>query len=318
MNDKVTRLTKADLEAIEHEVQQLVGDAPTLESLAAEGHQESWWNGALDFIAGAGRLLTLVIVEFVQAFGAVALATLFILLEADRVYHGVLALGQHSDQAVLIAVTLTAMNAVIPIYALRNVQSQAKLDRTRWTVRGHLESFWRRLTARPQTYSVDVYSNPALAVAETTITWATLFLAFFAVLGPLLVNYTGEVWFSAIGSIVGESNITEMLGLVAGLLLSIGGVFGVQSISHELACRLLMDKPPRVVDVLAARRLDHQQRTEAIRDEVRARFMAAKLSDAERKESIPFGLTVPAAVANGNGHRTANGNGHIGDESVTK
>lgn len=317
MSTELVSLTKSDLDAIEHEVALLTGLPPYL----AEGSEvDGWQVRALDWIAGAGRLLTLVIVESVQAFGAVALAILFVLLEADRVYHGVLSLGQHAEQAILIAITLTAMNAVIPIYALRNVQSKDYLERTRWTVRGHLEMFWRRLTARPQTYEVDVYSNPALAIAETTITWATLFLAFYAVLGSMLDQYANEVWFQAIGSIITRSSVTEMLGLAGGLLLSIGGVFGVQSISHELACRLLMDKPQRASDKIAARQAEHDARVDVVRAQVRDRYMAAKVADAERKNAkkIPFGNTAHTMGGHDGGYQMLTGNGHIGNETVTK
>src|SRR5690606_13410817 len=113
-----------------------------------------------------------------------------------------------------------------------------------------------------------------------------------------------------------ESSITEILGLLAGLLLSVGGVFGVQSISHELACRRLTDKPRRLSDVLSARRADHAARVDQVREEVRQRYMAAKLADQERKETTPFGNTAPirgghvatVPMPASNGH-TANGNG---------
>lgn len=323
MSDKITRLTKADLESIEREVEQLAGSVPTADDLVAEGMTESTWlNAALDIIEGAGRVLTLAIVELVAAFGAPVLAFLLVLLESDRVYHGVLSLGQHADQALLVAVVLTAMNAVLPIYHLRNVTGSDLLTRSRWTVRGYLESFWRRLTARPQAYDVDVYSNPALAIAESTITWATLFLAFYAVMGPMLEQYESTVWYLALWALGTESSITEILGLLAGLLLSVGGVFGVQSISHELACRRLTDKPKRLVDTLSERRADHARRVDQVREDVRQRYMAAKLADQERKETAPFGSTAPTRAAHvatvpmpvSNGH-TANGNGA---KSVTK
>lgn len=293
----LTRLTKADLAAIESEVAMLAGPPPTLEAVQAD-QRDSWLTGILDVISGLGRILTLAIVELVQAFGAVVLAGLFIALEADRVYHGVIALGQKTDQAALIALTLTAMNAVLPIYHLRNVTGQDMLTRVRWTVRGHLTAFWRRLTGRPQDYQVDVYNNPALAIAESTITWATLFLAFFAVLGPVLEQYTGQVWYSALWAIFATSSITQALGLLAGLLLSIGGVFGVQSISHELASRLLLERPARADDLLTARRADYESRVAALREQVRERYSAAKLADKDRaaNPTQPAGMPEPVAA----------------------
>lgn len=274
---QVTKLTKKDLENIETEVQMLVGEMPTIEN------ETTLLNHALDFIAGAGQVLTLATVELVQAFGAVALAVLFIVLEADRVYHGVLKIGQHEQQALLIAVTLTAMNAVLPIYALRNVNHQDKITRQRWTVRGYLVAFWNRLTARPQRYEVDVHHNPALAIAETAITWSTLFLAFYAVLGTMLAQHSGATWYAAFWRLLTQSNINQALELAAGLLLSVGGVFGVQSISHELATRLLIERPQSRESRIEQQRQAYQERVEKARQDVQARYMAAKLADQQRK-----------------------------------
>lgn len=301
MTEQLTRLTKSDLQAIEQEVSMLAGPSPTAESVLAEMDDSRWVRGLLDFIAGIGRVVTLAIVEFVQAVGALVLAVLFVLLEADRVYHGTMALGQHTDAALLVAVVLTAMNFVLPIYHLRNVTNQDELTRVRWTVRGHLEAFGRRLFGNPQTYQVDVYSNPALSVAESAVTWATLSLAFFAVLGPMLEQYTETVWYSAVWLIVSGSSITQILSLVAGLLLSVGGVFAVQSISHELATRLILERPERMTAILERRRLEHDQRVEQLRAEVQERFMAAKLADKERakaeKEAATANPTLPEPPA---------------------
>ncbi|MCZ7544953.1 MAG: hypothetical protein M5R40_16155 [Anaerolineae bacterium] len=57
-------------------------------------------------------------------------------------------------------------HAITPIYALRNLRGQKRVTRTRATVRGWLEAFWRRVTAQPEAYEADVHDNLALRVAR--------------------------------------------------------------------------------------------------------------------------------------------------------
>jgi hypothetical protein len=301
-----TRLKKADLTAIEAQVQMDmaamgIDHEPTIADLQAEGYTENrTMNAALAWISGAGRVITLFIAEFIQAFAAIALAVVFIALEAERITSGVVALGQHQEQAVLIAVAFTVANVVTPIYRLRNLRGRASITRHKWTVRGHLAAFWRKLTAQPQAYEVDVYDNPTLSLAEAAITWATLFLAFYAVLGPQLEAYQGETWYSAIGAIFTRSSLTEMMGLAAGALLAFGGVFGVQSIAHEIGVRTLTDQPARLSDLLEQRKAERLAQIEAIRERAKADYMAAKIADEQRAKG---GVSVAS-----NGH--TNGNGH--------
>lgn len=286
MDINLSASEQARLEAeIQAEIQARLGDEPTLENLHAQGYTDArqWVTATLDAIGGAGRILTLFVAEFAQAFAALALAIVFILLEAERIASGATALGQAHTQAVLIAVAFTVANAVLPLYRLRNVRSQQTLIRTRGTLRGYLESFWRRLTFKPQTYAVDVYDNPTLAVMETAVTWATLFMAFYAVLGPMLARYASEAWYRALWLVIAQSNINQMIELIAGALLSIGGVFGVQSISWEFGVRTITDRPDRLTDVMEVKRAEHQTAALAIREEVRSRFIAAAIVEREQR-----------------------------------
>lgn len=294
------------------ELAQQLGDEPTVESLQQLGYSEqTWLNEALDNISGAGRVTTLFVAEFAQAFAALALAIVFILLEAERISSGAQALGQQPAQAILIAIAFTVANAVLPLYRLRNVRGQTTLIRTRPTIRGYVEMFWRRLIFKPATYEVDVYDNPTLHLMESAVTWATIFMAIYAVLGPLMNKYVSEVWYTAIVDVVTKSNINEMIQLVAGGLLSIGGVFGVQSISHEFGVRTVVDRPQRLIDMLESRRTERQQQTIALRESLREQFIAnvaaereqrkleRKAKESERNASIPLEMWPTQIKANG-------------------
>ncbi len=115
-------------------------DLPIADLRADGGQQE------IDetLVAGAGTVLTMLAAEVITAVAALALMVVFAVLEAERIYSGALALGQTPDQARLIAVALVTGNAITPIYVLRNLRGQGRITRTRATVRGWLEAFWRR------------------------------------------------------------------------------------------------------------------------------------------------------------------------------
>lgn len=305
-----TRLTKSDLNAIEHEVELLAGQPPTLESVAAEGYSESTWLLAwLNGIAGAGRVVTLLVAELIQAGAALVICVVFALLEYWRVVHGAGALGQSPDQAGLIAFAVVTANVVHPIYALRQLRGQQSLTIVKMTGRGFVAAFWRRLTGQPVTESVDLYHNPTLHVAAAVITWSTVILAVYDILGPLLTEL-------ALGSFSRPLPIM-LMELLMGLGLSIAGVFFLQSAAHEIGVRTLTDQPQRLADVLQQRRLEHEQHVEQLRAEVRARYIAGKLADQERKTAaVPFGSSVQEQAGSGAGQMTVSANGHGGASTV--
>lgn len=306
-----TRLTKSDLTAIEHEVALLAGPQPTLETITSEGHTESRWIlTALEAIAGTGRVVTLLIAELIQAGAALAICAVFALLEYWRVVHGAQALGQQPEQAGLIAFAVVTANVVHPIYSLRQLRGQDHLTVVKMTGRGFAVAFWRRLFGKPVTESADLYHNPTLHVAAAVITWSTVVLAVYDILGPLLTQIATGNW--------QRPALIMGMELLMGLGLSIAGVFFLQSAAHEIGVRTLTDQPQRLADVLAQRRADYDRHVEQLRSEVRERYIAAKIADQERKDNVPFGNSARALDGHASGMMTASANGHGGANTAVE
>lgn len=305
---EITRLTKAEIQAVETETALLTGEPPALDTLIAEGYRETvWLNAALDWIGSAGRVVTLLVAEFILAGAALAIAAVFGVLEYWRVHNGALALGQPAEQAALIAVAVVTANIVHPIYSLRQLRGQKHLHVLKMTLRGFLAAFWRRLTGQPTIETVDLYHNPTLHLAAGVITWSTIILAVYDILGPLL----SEVFTGKLSRPLGIA----LMELLMGLGLSIAGVFFLQSAAHEIGVRTLTDQPERLTDVLERRRAEHAALVERTRDEVRARHMAAKAADQQRRAleaaARPFGNSAhePAEVVSMPMSGRANGHG---------
>jgi hypothetical protein len=292
---RITRLNKTDLRAIEFEVQQQLGPEPTVDQLLTEGYRESaWLHSALETIRAGGRIITLLLAELIQAGAALIIGVVFALLEYWRVKNGALALGEVSDQAGLIAFAVVTANAIVPIYSLRELRGQASHTVTRATARGYWESFTRRLFGQPQTEQVAWSHNPALTIAAAVITWSTIALAVYDLVAPLLT--------SILEGTATRPALILVIELLMGLGLSLAGVFFLQAASHEIGVRILTDQPQRLVDLVEQRRAERVQRETRIRQDVRARYMAAKLAEQERKAANP---TQPGTIPATNGHHSA-------------
>lgn len=305
MSEQQIRLNKTDLAAIEHETALLVGEIPTIETLVSEGYSENQrLNMALDWIAGVFRVVTLFTAEMIQGAAALTIAAVFAVLEYYRVMHGALALGQEDAQAALIAFAVVTANIVHPIYSLRQLRGQSQLEIVKMTGRGYVASFWRRLTGKPVSETVDLYYNPTLHLAAAVITWSTVILAVYDILNPLLT--------AVFTNTLSRPFPLALMELVMGLGLSISGVFFLQSAAHEIGVRTLTDQPTRLVNMLEQRRAEHAEQVVQVREEVRARYITAKLAEQERKVS-PFGATAPMQAAPDamrmNGHVNGNGGG---------
>ncbi len=309
MDKQVTRLTKTDLQSIQARLDYEVNSIPkpTMDSLIEQGYSNNRrLNAVLDFVAGAGYAITLFVGEFAQAFAALGLMTFFILLEVERIHSGSMSLGLTSDKATLLAIAFTSANVILPIYRLRNVSDESYITETIWTVRGIFEALYRRLVSKPTTIERDIHHNATLKVMEYAVTFTTLFLATYAVLGTQLTQYADLVWYRAIGALFTQSNIGEFLQLVAGLLVAVGGVYGVQTIAHEVGVRTAT-KPQRLSDVLQGQLEAYEDTVAQLRNKITQEHMQAKLADQQRKEAKkvsadPLALTTTGGVLSVNGN----------------
>jgi cytochrome c biogenesis factor len=178
-----------------------------------------------------------------------------------------------------------------------------------------LEQFVNKLFGKPSTSDVGLYYNPVLHVAATVITWSTILLAVYDILGPFLTSIATNT--------STEPLIISAMKLAMGFGLSVAGVFFVQAASHEIGVRILTDQPARLADVLDTklaehtaqeaellrqydqRQAEHTSRVQDTRQNVRRRFVQAKLAERERRKQesqqpAPFMFPVPQK--NGNGH----------------
>lgn len=283
---ELTVLSKTDRSKLEAEIHAEVaarlGERPTLALINQEMAEDRLLRRAIGAVHGLGRFTGVLIREGVSAVGALLLLVGFAVLEGERIYTGMMALDQAHSAALILAGGLVLANVTLPIYRLRRQRTGERLIVQRWTVRSQLAIIGHRIFGQAQPTELDVNHNPTLKVAEVVVLLATLFLAFYAVLGGTMQQYATLPWYAALGRSFGGT-FEEFVPVVIGLAVSVGGVFMLQSVSHEVAVRAIEEKPQQARDVLAQRKVAYQSEVVTIREEITGRYMQAKVADKQRR-----------------------------------
>lgn len=297
-----TRLNKTDLRAIEArteaEAQARLGSEPSIANLKGLDMSmgQRILSVVLDFIEGVGGAAVSIVAETLQSFAPIILMCFFIWLETDRLHAGAISLGQTNRQATIIAWGLMVANAVTPLYELRGHRGKKYIARKRQTLRGLLVIFGRRLFARPDEYRQNVSDNPSLRIAKSAILWSTIFFAAYSVLGEVFAMHAALPWYEAIGQLFIASNLNLFLQLLAGLLLSVGTIFFLQSVSFEFGLRAIRERPQSLSKVVKREREAYRKALADIRSEVTLQHTTGKLADQERKAAMGANPT-PAPTA---------------------
>lgn len=296
--------------AFDANIEETLGKPPTKQSLEASGYHETFLDQATLWIVkalqGAGRITSWLVAEFLQSWAALIIGTVFALLEYDRVQSGAITLGQTEQQAQLIAIAVVVANVIHPIYTLRQHRTEAAnsvIKRRHNTLAGSIRAFWRRISGDPWTEDINVNHNRTLDVAAMVITWGTIIIAIYDLLGPLL----WQIFAPQLMDTEPSPPIIMILELLIGLALSLAGVYFLQSAAHEIGVRTLTEQSVSLEDLLkekaAQYELERRQRWQhalsdlpnqqdeyrrqvaAIRTQIKNQYMQAALADKARKVS---------------------------------
>ncbi|RMG85075.1 MAG: hypothetical protein D6712_10095 [Chloroflexi bacterium] len=275
------------------EIKAQLGERPTLERLQTS---KSAAHRALDAIDDYGRVITLLVAEITQSIAPVALAIVFAVLEFQRVQAGAMALGQAANNAQWIAIGVVTANFVVPIYALRARRHEVEHIETKKTLKSLFLSVWGRIVGDEEVQKVDWTYNATLKASKMLITVTTIALAIYDLLAPLIEQI-------ATGTAT-RPMIILLIELAMGVGLSVAGVFFLQSASHEIGVRMLTERPENAERVLERAEKEYDARALEIREQVRARYEAAKAERmAEREADKMTEKPADFLPINGNGRR---------------
>ena len=207
------------------------GNEPTIDRLRSEGviTKSGRYHGFLTWLYNVGSGVTTIAATAIGAIAPLLLMIGFWVLEYDRLQAGATALGQ-AEASALIAFVFATSNAVLPIYKLSQVNRQGHNRVRRRTMASIARDMWQRVTGDETEAELNLYHNGALHMADSVVLWATLFLAFFAIAGPMAAGET---------TVTGGMQWVLFFGAT---LLSVGGVFFLRVAAHEVGCKMLQNQ----------------------------------------------------------------------------
>jgi hypothetical protein len=262
----------------------------------------------LDFVISAGETVLTFAQTVLTALGVPFVLLLLLLVEHQRVVHGIALFEADYALASFAAAALVLLNLVLELLA-HHTEHQAGYtpDReTRWSLRIWWQNARYTLGVGSTWHARELSPAARYRRLLRIVTMTILALALVGSMRTVIDDVPGA-WYEAIATVLTESDLLAMLTWSGGLLFAAAAVLSAQGLTAYIAARVV-----EIADLLAQRRADvlaAGQRVDApYQAEVdRAGAMAAlavvnarleagrRRADAKRDREIP-------ASSNGHGH----------------
>lgn len=199
----------------------------------------------LRFIVGLGETVLTLSQTVLTALGVPVVLVLLLIVEHQRVVHGIQLFETDSSLASFAALALVLLNLVLE-FLTHYIEHQAGYvaDReNRWSFRiwrqnaGYTIGFGEKWTARPL--------SPAARYKRllSLVTFSILALALVGSMKSVIDDYT-VAWYQAIAQIIEQSDLLTIMTWLGGLLFAAAAVLSAQGLSRYVALRC--------VEILAA------------------------------------------------------------------
>lgn len=290
----------------------------------------------LEGMLGVGDVLLTLAQTLIIAFGIPAVLVLLLIVEQQRVVHGIQLFETEASLAAFAAWALVILNLVLE-FQIHYVEHQAGYTQSRDT-QFSLKIWWRNMR-----YTLGLggdWKPRELSPAQRyrrilrLVTFSILALALAGSM-KVVIAQTPGAWYEALGAIFRESDLLTMFVWLGGLLFAGAAVLAAQGLSRYVAIRCV-----EIVGQMNERQAQrhHQQSPElAAMDAVAADYIRARVAEKQAKQqakaqkdipihpvevkpeqpqTTPFGsypLTPDAPVSMSmNGHANGNGGGKTG------
>lgn len=307
--DKGVRLSAADRAAIgkaqEAELSRLAAlEAGSLRSNPTriiEGFNR-FYPRFLESLVGLGDVLLTFTQTMIVSFGVPIVLVLLLIVEQQRVVHGILRFEIDPALASFSAWALVIVNLVLEFqihYIEHNANYMANAV-SRFSLRlglGHIAYFlglsrnWQALSASPAQRYMTILR---------LVTFSILTLALAGSMRSVIVETEGA-WYEAIVHIFTESNLALMLTWVGGFLFAATAVLGAQSLSRYVALRTV-----EVRASMNAQQASPDSRYNSALEEVAINYVLAKVAASQERHTVKDVTGVASSVTpfstNGSGH----------------
>lgn len=278
------KLTPTDREAIEKaqeaELQRLSSLNRFQTEYAATNSFSERYILLLELINGAGNILLTLSQTLIVSLGIPIVLVLLLIVEQQRVVHGIELFEPDSALASFAATSLVLLNLVIE-FQIHFIEQQAKYEERRD------KRFSLRLWVQNVAYTVGLGKqwqprelSPASRYRQLLriVTFSILSLALAGSMRTIILSTNGT-WFQALRYILTESNLSLITTWIGGLLFAIAAVTAAQSLSRYVAIRC--------VEILKEMSADQNQESTKITialDSVGANYVLAKISTVQAKQ----------------------------------
>lgn len=315
---KIAAAQRAELERLKS-LEEVQGSAGGISRLVGDFNR--FYPKFLESLLALGDTLLTLAQTLIVAFGIPATLVLLLIVEHQRVYHGIALFEIDPALASFAAAALVILNLVLEfqIHYVENRSGYTPDRDSRWSLRTWLKNAGYTLglgaTWKPRLLSPAARYRKLLGLVTFTI----LALALAGSMRSVISQQSGA-WHIAIVDVVENSTLSEMLTWAGGLLFAAAAVLSAQGLSRYVALRC-------AEIVVSMRKSDtptvqYQQELDQVGASVVMAVVNAKLQKQQAAPVVvqpvhqvqpenPTLRPVPTATmltSVGNGH--ANGNGH--------
>lgn len=268
----------------------------------------------LAFLAQAGDTIMTFSQTVIVSLGVPVVLVLLLIVEHQRVMHGIALFETDYALANFASFALVLLNLVLE-FQIHYVEHHAGYIQERGTV-------WSiRLALKNLAYRVGIGDgweplpqSPAQRYKSLLkiVTFSILALALVGSMKTTMQTYTG-VWYQALGDIVMQSELTEIMTWLGGLLFAFSAVLSAQGLSRyvSIRCVEILSKPVATSNDL------HAQQVENVGAVTALAIVNAKIQKKQDKANKdkptannPFGFIPHAQDAHGYTMTITSDNGH--------
>lgn len=250
----------------------------------------------LEALIGAGDVVLMFTRTLIIAFGVPLALVLLLIVEQQRVVHGISLFELDANLATFAAWALVVINLVLELN-IHYVEHKAGYEA------GRDNRFSLRLWARGAAYTLGMgndWQPLALSPAQRQrralrlVTFAILALALAGSMRSVIAQQSGA-WYQALENILIGSSLSDMMTWLGGLLFALAAVVTAQVLTRYVAIR--------TVEIAAGMTTRQGIDAEAVAlDAVAAQYIMARVSDKQLKAAAKAGAVLPTN-GNGNGHK---------------
>jgi hypothetical protein len=231
----------------------------------------------LEALIGSGDMLLALTRTLIIAFGVPTVLGLLMVVEQQRIVHGLLFFETDPAMAAFAAFALVILNLVFEIQ-IHHVEHQAGFRTSRPA------QFSLRLWAGNAAYTLGIGTRWEARPASPARRYKQLLrLVTFSILALTLlgsmrtvITTTEGVWYDALITIVTESNLTVLMTWVVGLLFALAAVLSAQGLSSYVALRTA-----EVIEKMTQRQVQLHNGDDVALDAVGAQYVLAKIAAAQ-------------------------------------